>query len=249
VLDRHPAGVIFLKQAQQLGLDQHITLVHSYGFVANKYMQLAGSAADKLVLISQKFVVGDELPDTIRSRSRSSPSTRHSASVGSGSQPVRGSDLRRDLPGARCARQERRRPGRTRDALEGIRNFGSSSGCSASRRSAIPALQDNLVIVRWRVTASTWSTTSEAGPASVALLQLVLAGLGTAGSMPRRLGLQRGLQEHGRAELRPGRVAMLGGMVAATLAALPLPSIVACVLAVPLVGVIALLCERLGWHR
>ena len=33
------------KQAQQLGLDEKLTLIHSYGFVAGKYMELAGSAA------------------------------------------------------------------------------------------------------------------------------------------------------------------------------------------------------------
>jgi branched-chain amino acid transport system substrate-binding protein len=38
-------------------------LIHSYGFVAGKYMELAGSAAAKLLLLSQKFVVGDQLPD------------------------------------------------------------------------------------------------------------------------------------------------------------------------------------------
>jgi branched-chain amino acid transport system substrate-binding protein len=58
-----PAGVVFLKQAQQLGLDEKLTLIHSYGFVAGKYMELAGSAADRLLLLSQKFVVGDHLPD------------------------------------------------------------------------------------------------------------------------------------------------------------------------------------------
>jgi len=59
-----PAGVVFLKQAQQLGLDEKLALVHSYGFVTGKYMELAGSAAAKLLLLSQKFVVGDQLPDS-----------------------------------------------------------------------------------------------------------------------------------------------------------------------------------------
>jgi branched-chain amino acid transport system substrate-binding protein len=59
-----PAGVVFLKQAQQLGLDEKLTLIHSYGFVTGKYMELAGSAAAGLLLLSQKFVVGDQLPDT-----------------------------------------------------------------------------------------------------------------------------------------------------------------------------------------
>ena len=58
-----PAGVVFLKQAQQLGLDEKLTLIHSYGFVTGKYMELAGGAAAKLLLLSQKFVIGDQLPD------------------------------------------------------------------------------------------------------------------------------------------------------------------------------------------
>jgi branched-chain amino acid transport system substrate-binding protein len=36
-----PAGVVFLKQALQLGLDKR-TLIHSYGFVSAHYMNLAG---------------------------------------------------------------------------------------------------------------------------------------------------------------------------------------------------------------
>lgn len=59
-----PAGVVFLKQAQQLGLDESTQLIHGYGFVAGKYMDLAGSAANRLLLLSQKFVVGDQLPDS-----------------------------------------------------------------------------------------------------------------------------------------------------------------------------------------
>ena len=42
--------------------------VSSYGFVAGKYMELAGSAAAKLLLLSQKFVVGDQLPDGFADR-------------------------------------------------------------------------------------------------------------------------------------------------------------------------------------
>jgi branched-chain amino acid transport system substrate-binding protein len=59
-----PAGVVFLKQAQQLGLDESTQLIHGYGFVAGRYMELAGTAANRLLLLSQKFVVGDQLPDS-----------------------------------------------------------------------------------------------------------------------------------------------------------------------------------------
>ncbi|MEP6941762.1 MAG: ABC transporter substrate-binding protein [Betaproteobacteria bacterium] len=58
-----PAGVVFLKQAQQLGLDK-TNLIHSYGFVSQKYMELAGDSAKNLLLLSVKFPVGAELPDS-----------------------------------------------------------------------------------------------------------------------------------------------------------------------------------------
>ncbi|MEO7007942.1 MAG: ABC transporter substrate-binding protein, partial [Caldimonas sp.] len=64
-----PAGVVFLKQAQQLGLDK-LTLVHSYGFVDQRYMQLAGDAAKNLLLISVKFPVGADLPDADPQKAR-----------------------------------------------------------------------------------------------------------------------------------------------------------------------------------
>ncbi|HVQ77326.1 MAG TPA: ABC transporter substrate-binding protein [Candidatus Binatia bacterium] len=56
-----PAGVVFLKNARQLGLQQ--TLVHGFGFVADRYMQLAGEAAEGLLLTSLKFPVAEQLPD------------------------------------------------------------------------------------------------------------------------------------------------------------------------------------------
>ncbi len=57
-----PAGAVFIKQAQQLGLDK-LTLVHSYGFVDQRYMRLAGDSVKDLLLVSVKFPVGDDLPD------------------------------------------------------------------------------------------------------------------------------------------------------------------------------------------
>jgi branched-chain amino acid transport system substrate-binding protein len=57
-----PAGVVFLKNAQQLGLKQ--MLIHGFGFVADRYMQLAGDAAEGLLLTSLKFPVAEQLPDS-----------------------------------------------------------------------------------------------------------------------------------------------------------------------------------------
>ncbi|WP_345816782.1 ABC transporter substrate-binding protein (plasmid) [Paraburkholderia sp. PREW-6R] len=57
-----PAGLIFIKQANQMGLT--MPLIHSYGFVDQRYMQLAGEDARKLLLVSVKFPVGADLPDS-----------------------------------------------------------------------------------------------------------------------------------------------------------------------------------------
>lgn len=57
-----PAGVVFLKQAQQLGMEQ-MNLIHSYGFVDKRYMDLAGDAAKNVLLVSVKFPIGAQLPD------------------------------------------------------------------------------------------------------------------------------------------------------------------------------------------
>lgn len=65
-----PAGVVFLKQAQQLGLDSKMALIHSYGFVDQRYMQLAGDAAKNLLLVSVKFPVGADLPDSDPQKAR-----------------------------------------------------------------------------------------------------------------------------------------------------------------------------------
>lgn len=58
-----PAGLVFVKQANQLGLGK-MTLIHSYGFVDQRYMELAGDAAKNLLLVSLKFPVGADLPAT-----------------------------------------------------------------------------------------------------------------------------------------------------------------------------------------
>ena len=55
-----PVGVVFLRQARQLGIKGR--LVHSYGFVSQRYMDLAGDAVQDLLLLSVKFPVGDQLP-------------------------------------------------------------------------------------------------------------------------------------------------------------------------------------------
>lgn len=64
-----PTGVVALKQVQQLGMG-NLHLIHSYGFVSQRYMKLAGDAAKNLLLISVKFPVGKDLPDSDRTKAK-----------------------------------------------------------------------------------------------------------------------------------------------------------------------------------
>lgn len=57
-----PSGVVFLKEVKQLGLDNKM-IMHGFGFVSQQYMQLAGDAANGLLLIGLKFSVWPDLPD------------------------------------------------------------------------------------------------------------------------------------------------------------------------------------------
>jgi branched-chain amino acid transport system substrate-binding protein len=58
-----PSGVVFLKQAKQLGLGDR-AIMHSYGFVDDRYMKLAEGAAEGTFLMSVKFPVGVDLPES-----------------------------------------------------------------------------------------------------------------------------------------------------------------------------------------
>ena len=64
-----PAGVVAMKQAKSLGLGD-IPFIHSYGFVDKRYMELAGDAAKGVLLVSVKFPVGEDLPDTDAAKPR-----------------------------------------------------------------------------------------------------------------------------------------------------------------------------------
>ena len=58
-----PAGVTFLKNAQQLGLDDKL-IEHGFGFVDERYFEQAGRAGVGTILSSPKLPVYDELPDS-----------------------------------------------------------------------------------------------------------------------------------------------------------------------------------------
>ncbi len=56
-----PAGVVFLKNVQQLGMND-LVIMHGQGFVDERYMKMAGSAAEGLLLVGFRFSVLDQLP-------------------------------------------------------------------------------------------------------------------------------------------------------------------------------------------
>jgi len=57
-----PSGVVFMKNARQLGMKQ--ILMHGFGYVVPKYMEMAGDAAEGAVLVSLRFPVGTQLADS-----------------------------------------------------------------------------------------------------------------------------------------------------------------------------------------
>jgi branched-chain amino acid transport system substrate-binding protein len=65
-----PAGVVFLKNAEQLGLTSKALVQNSFGFVDDRFMKQAESAAVGSLLSAQKIAVYDQLPegDTARAR-------------------------------------------------------------------------------------------------------------------------------------------------------------------------------------
>lgn len=57
-----PAGVTFLRNARQLGLQRKAKIMESFGFVDERYMRQAGAAAEGVVLTSPKLPIYDQLP-------------------------------------------------------------------------------------------------------------------------------------------------------------------------------------------
>ena len=57
-----PAGVVIMKNARQLGMKQ--ILMTGFGYVVPRYMKMAGEAAEGCVLVSLRYPVGPQLPDT-----------------------------------------------------------------------------------------------------------------------------------------------------------------------------------------
>ncbi len=146
-----PAGVVFVKQAQQLGLDSR-PLIHSYGFVSADYMKLAGEAAKPLLLASLKLPVGDQLPDSDPLKAGILKLYRSYAARFDRPPSLYAAE---SYDAALLAQQALLKvggdPARIPEGLEGIRNFAGLSGVfnfSPERHSGLS--KNDIVLVNWR---------------------------------------------------------------------------------------------------
>ncbi|HYZ33403.1 MAG TPA: ABC transporter substrate-binding protein, partial [Crenalkalicoccus sp.] len=147
-----PVGVVFLRQARQLGLDDHRQLIHSYGFVAQRYMELAGEAAQGLLLLSVKFPVGDQLAETDPVRAGIMGLTER---FGARHRRPPNQYVGQTYDAMMLAAQGLARGGSdraaVRDAIEGIHGYRGVSGVftfSAERHSGLS--KDDVVMLDWR---------------------------------------------------------------------------------------------------
>lgn len=144
-----PAGVVFLKQAKSLGLTSQ--LIHSYGFVDGRYMELAGDAAKDLLLVSQKFIVGHDLPESDPARQKILDVTKNFVLKYKRQPNVFAGQTYDAIYLAKAAIE--RGAGdkaKTRDAMRGIRNFQGVGGVfnfSPERHSGLS--KNDLVLVKW----------------------------------------------------------------------------------------------------
>jgi len=146
-----PAGVVFLKQAQQLGLDSR-TLIHSYGFVSADYMKLAGEAAKPLLLASLKLPVGDQLPDSDPLKAGILKLFRsYEAKFGRPPSLYAAESYDAALLAHEALRKVGGDPAKLPEGIEGIKNFAGVSGVfnfSPERHSGLS--KHDIVLINWR---------------------------------------------------------------------------------------------------
>lgn len=146
-----PAGVVFLKQAQQLGLDSR-NLIHSYGFVSADYMRLAGEAATPLLLASLKLPVGDQLPDSDPLKAGILKLYRsYSARFGRPPSLYAAESYDAALLAQQALSKVGGDPAKLPEGLEGIRDFAGVSGVfdfSPEKHSGLS--KRDIVLINWR---------------------------------------------------------------------------------------------------
>lgn len=145
-----PAGVIFNKQATQLGLTDR-ELIHSYGFVSQKYMELAGDSAGNVLLVSVKFPVGADLPDGDSQKAVIEDLT-HKFEAKYGRKPNQ--YVAQTYDAIQLARQalasSQGDKDKTRQALEQVQDFhgvGGTFNLSSARHSGLS--KSDIVLIKW----------------------------------------------------------------------------------------------------
>lgn len=144
-----PAGVVFIKQAKSLGVNAQ--LIHSYGFVDGRYMELAGDAAKDLLLVSQKFIVGPDLPDSDPAKQKILDVTKNFVLKFKRQPNVFAGQTYDAIYLAKAALEKGGTDkAKVRDAMQNIRGFQGVGGLfnfSPERHSGLS--KSDLVLVRW----------------------------------------------------------------------------------------------------
>jgi branched-chain amino acid transport system substrate-binding protein len=146
-----PAGVVFLKQAHQLGLGSR-QLIHGYGFVSQRYMGLAGDATRGLLLASVKFPVGDQLPAGDETRAKIDELQKRYRARYKNAEPNQFVAQTYDaiLLAAHALKNGGNDKQKVRDALrniKGLRGAGGTFNFSSNRHSGLS--KSDVVLVAW----------------------------------------------------------------------------------------------------
>lgn len=146
-----PAGVVALKQMQQLGM-QKMYRVHSYGFVSQRYMKLAGDAAKDLLLVSVKFPVGEDLPDSDKAKKQIlSLIAKYKKKYGrEPNQFVAQTYDAIHLAAVAIGKAKSTDSSKIRDAMQSITGYDGASGTFNFAKNRHSGLSKNdLVLVKW----------------------------------------------------------------------------------------------------
>lgn len=146
-----PTGVIFNTQATQLGLTDR-TLIHSYGFVSQQYMELAGDAASNVLLVSVKFPVGADLPDSDPQKAVIAELTeKFEERYGRAPNQYVAQTYDAIMLAQQALSAGQNDNAKVRDALENIQNYhgvGGTFNFSEEQHSGLSS--DDIVLIQWQ---------------------------------------------------------------------------------------------------
>ena len=146
-----PAGVVFIKQAKQLGLGDRV-IMHGYGFVDDRYMKQAEGAAEGMDLLSQKFPVGPDLPGSDPLKQRIADVTaRFEKRFNTKPNQFVAQTYDAIYMAAEALAKGGKDKEKIRSALEGLKNFkGAGGDFSFSPTSHSGLGKDDAVVINWK---------------------------------------------------------------------------------------------------